>query len=106
MDIDIKLIEFGKILNTRHLGKRVRAKITDKITTLELEKDQETKIRIDFSGIEAITQGFADETFGKLLDGIGWQKFKDRLKIKNCSKNLDTIIKYAISKRKNQKYKY
>lgn len=83
----------GNILNTRFFGSKLKRKIKD-----ELE-NYEGKAILDFSDIKSISQSFADECFGKLVIDLGKEEFKNKIDIRNISKEESKVIKYVILQR-------
>ena len=58
--VTFNFIEFGENLGTRPLGKRVREQLLPL-----LEKDE--RVVLDFTGVNVVSNSFADECIAKLL---------------------------------------
>ncbi len=91
--IEIKVFEFFngfENLSTRENGLLLRKEI-EKL----LEKNQ--YVVLNFEGINLITQSFADEVLGVLIRKNGIDFVRSKIKIKNASDFVKTIIKFVIS---------
>jgi hypothetical protein len=85
-------IKFGDIdtsLGTRALGHEIRQKI---LNNIELED----KIVFDFQGIDIISNSFADECFGKLIEACGLEATKQKTTFANANSDVALVIKKAI----------
>ncbi|RKO65752.1 STAS-like domain-containing protein [Desulfofundulus salinus] len=89
------MIMLGSIsthLTTRALGKRVRELILKRL-------ESSTQVLLDFTGVEMASHSFCDEAFGKLLQELGFVKFKRRVKFSGCSAEVESVIKFALRNR-------
>lgn len=75
----IKLCDFGTTLGTRDLGEKVRRLLLDAL------EHNLSPIEISFEGIFMVSSSFADECFGKLVEGIGKDEFKKCFRIKELN---------------------
>jgi hypothetical protein len=82
----INFSHLGSHLGTRFLGETMRKDI-------ELALKEEEFVIFDFSGVEFISHGFADECFGKLLRSLKIEE----LKKKTTFKDANTMVKRAIA---------
>ena len=58
--VEFKFIEYGTDFGTRDMGKKLREKLLALIKTGE-------KVVLDFTGVNVVTNSFADECIAKLL---------------------------------------
>jgi len=91
-ELILKLSKFGEFLSTRFLGKLVREKMEKVWNGYEI-------IYIDASGVEGMTNSFADECFGKLLQEKGISQFKEKLRFQNLNKFSEKVLIKALSNR-------
>lgn len=91
----IKFKDIDVTLGTRRLGKNIRDLISQKIQT-------EALIVFDFDGVELISNSFADECFGKLIEQFGLEFVKSKTTFKNTNHLVDMVIKKAIVDRMNK----
>ena len=87
--MEIKLLNYGKIISNDELGK----KVVDEIHLLLKESN---KIVIDFLGVKSITFYNAKQIFGELYLKLGSEDFFKRIQLKNISSNLEYIIRLGI----------
>lgn len=57
---------------------------------------------IDFSGVAAITTGFADEFIGKLVKALGFTLYSERVRLKNVDREVGRHINIAVAQRLSQ----
>ncbi len=69
--VTFNFIEFGENLGTRPLGKRVREQLLPL-----LEKDE--RVVLDFTGVNVVSNSFADECIAKLLLTMPLSELKSR----------------------------
>ena len=69
--VTFNFIEFGENLGTRPLGKRVREQLLPL-----LEKDE--RVVLDFTGVNVVSNSFADECIAKLLLTMSLSELKSR----------------------------
>ena len=89
----IILSKFGNTLGTRVLGIEVRQVLN------ELLFNQNDKICLDFNGIKVVTNSFADELIGKKVKELGFDTFKNSIKIVNANENIKSVIVKSIKDR-------
>jgi len=88
MTTNIKIIKFGDIsssLGTRNLA----AKLRDDII---LEIDESDKIVFDFEGVDVVSNSFANEYFGKMINIITAEKFKEKFAFVNVNDFIQRVI--------------
>jgi len=85
-------IVFGEIsssLGTRDLGAKLRRDIIDKMSTSE-------KVFLDFSGVDVVTNSFADECFRKLREIVKDEIFKQKTAFINTNDFVQRVIISAL----------
>jgi len=85
---NIKIIKFGEIsssLGTRDLASKLRDDIV-------FEVDKRDKIVFDFEGVDVITNSFANEYFGKLINIITTEKFKEKFAFTNVNDFIQRVL--------------
>lgn len=84
--------DFGESLGTRKLGSEIRKGVILNISA-------QGKIVFDFRGIDVISNSFADECFGKLIDEIGITLAKQKTTFTNANSKVSFVIRKAMSDR-------
>lgn len=69
--ITFRFIDYGEYLGTRQLGEKVRDRLWPLIQGAE-------KVRLDFEGVEVVSNSFADECIAKLLLYMSLDELKQR----------------------------
>jgi len=93
-----KVIEFGHIgthLGTRFAGASVREKIL-------LDFDEVEKFVFDFSGVETVSNSFADECFAKLIFTKEMSLIKEKTTFKGANPFIKAVIANAFKERLQQ----
>lgn len=85
----IKFGEIGGSLGTRNLGAKIRGTILEKIETNEM-------VYLDFDEVNVVTNSFANECFGKLLDSMSVSDFKTKIAFLNANDFIQKVIISAI----------
>lgn len=62
------------------------------------------KLVFDFNKISSISSSFADEFFGKLIQEMGFNKFKSITTFKNLSPFVSNVIKNSIYHRNQENF--
>lgn len=88
--IKFKNINFS--LGTRKLGESIRNTISQNIIAEEI-------IVFDFADVDLISNSFADECFGKLIEDFGIDYVKSKTTFRNVNPLIDMVIKKAITDR-------
>lgn len=89
------IIQFKNInnsLGTRRLGKEIRNEISQNFNNSDI-------IVFDFDGIELISNSFADECFGKLVEDFGFNYVKSKTTFRNVNPFVNIVVKKAITDR-------
>lgn len=60
------------------------------------------KIEIDLSGVESISESYADEIFGVLVDEFGFEDVLNKIQIMNAKKYVLENIAIVIDRRTNE----
>jgi len=88
----LELIQWGGFLGSRHLGAEIRKMI-------EADLAEGLTVVINCKGVDMISHSFADEFMGKLAANLGRNAFRERVKFKNVSPKIASILRYVISNR-------
>lgn len=91
------IIKFGDIncsLGTRILGSEIRYSVIHNLST-----NADEIIVFDFTDVEVVSNSFADECFGKLLDEFGLEATRRRTTFMNANPFVSHVIKNAINNR-------
>jgi hypothetical protein len=91
----IDIGELGRVLGLRVTGEKIRKEIEEKLKNNEI-------ITINFKGVEVLTNCFADECFGKLVDNFESETLNKLLIFNNIDKFVEKSLKLAIKERKNK----
>lgn len=79
-------------LATRHKAAEIRGQIVDAISSNKF-------VVFDFENVNVITNSFADECFGKLLDSFTLEVIKTNSTFKNVSPFVSKVIASTIRER-------
>ena len=102
---DIEALEYGNVLNyliaehaqgdfgTRETGKILRNEL------INIMKNNETRIRLDFSNVPMVSSSFSDELLGKLIMQIGFIAFNQRFILYGTSNDVVVVLEHAIGMR-------
>lgn len=82
----------GKSLGTRALGETIREE------TILMFKTSE-KVTFDFRDIEIISNSFADECFGKMVEMFGLEYTKSKTTFVNTNEDVSFVIRKSIMDR-------
>jgi hypothetical protein len=85
----IKFGDIGSSLGTRNLGAKIRGSIIQKI-------ESNDKVYLDFNDVNVVTNSFANECFGKLLNTISIEEFKSKVAFLNANDFVQKVIISAI----------
>jgi hypothetical protein len=91
----IKFADIGSSLGTRELGAKVREEILNAITNSQ-------EVTFDMSGVEVVSNSFADECFAKLLLNFELSELKKHTHFKNAEPFVNKVIANAFKGRMNQ----
>jgi hypothetical protein len=92
----LKFNSWGSNLATRAVAEPIRIEIEKKISL-------NIFVTFDFTGVQVISNAFADECFGKLFDRFDVAKVKKNSHFKNTSPFVKIVISSAVSPKINSK---
>ena len=81
--VEFKFSDFGTNFGTRDMGSRIRQQLRPLL-------DGDEKVILDFSGVNVVTNSFADECIAKLL----LEMSLDNLKKHTTFRDLEEVIEY------------
>ena len=84
--------EFGENLGTRPLGKRVREQLLPMI-------EQNDCVVLDFTGVDVVSNSFADECIAKLLSVMSLSELKSRTTFKGLNPIASESVLTALRRR-------
>ena len=90
--VTFHFIEFGENLGTRPLGKRVREQLLPL-----LEKDE--RVVLDFTGVNVVSNSFADECIAKLLLTMPLSELKSRTTFRGLNPIASECVLTALQRR-------
>lgn len=86
---------FGTTLGTRKLGSEIRSQVEHSIKSND-------KAIFDFSDVSLISNSFADECFGKLVEEFGMEVMRSKTSFTNTNSKVSLVVKKAIVDRLNK----
>ena len=92
--VTFRFIDFGVDLGTRQMGQAAHAKL------LPLVQGEE-KVVLDFSGVDVVTNSFADECIAKLLLQMPLEELKRRTTFKGLNPMASKSILGALQRRQS-----
>lgn len=90
-----KFSKYGDSMGTRLLGARIRADLRPLL-------DGEEKVVLDFSGIDTVTNSFADECIAKLLLEVPLETLKSKTTFTGTTPMTERSILSALKRRQMQ----
>lgn len=93
--VEFKFSNYGDSMGTRLLGARIRADLRPLL-------DGEERVVLDFSGIDTVTNSFADECIAKLLLEIPLEELKAKTTFKGVTPLAERSILSALKRRQMQ----
>ena len=93
--IEFKFSNYGDSMGTRLLGAKIRADLRPLL-------DGEEKVVLDFSGIDTVTNSFADECIAKLLLEMPLADLKAKTTFKGLTPMTERSILSALKRRQMQ----
>lgn len=84
--------EFGENLGTRPLGKRVREQLLPLI-------EQNERVVLDFTGVNVVSNSFADESIAKLLLVMPLSELKSRTTFRGLNSIVSDSVLTALRRR-------
>lgn len=85
-------VTIGEHLGTRQKGEQVRSLLLEKIANCD-------KVVLDFTGVQVVSNSFADECFGKLLQSMSLDELKQKTTFVGLSDFARKNIAVAIRRR-------
>lgn len=82
----------GNSLGSRAQGKKIRDQIISNFSNSE-------KVALDFEGVDIISNSFADELLGKMIDEFGLTDVKKHTTFINTNRHIVTVLKKVINDR-------
>lgn len=76
-------------LGTRDLGAKIRTSIVEKV-------EENDKVYLDFEGVDVVTNSFANECFGKLMEILSPPVFKTKIAFLNTNDFVQRAIISAL----------
>lgn len=92
--VEFKFIEYGTDFGTRDMGQKLRQKLLKLINTSE-------KVVLDFTGVNVVSNSFADECIAKLL----LEMPLDELKRHTTFRGLNTLAERSVLIALQRRYK-
>jgi hypothetical protein len=85
-------------VGTRKSGEKTRNEL------INLYKQSNKTITLDFANINIISSSFADELIGKLVIELGFYGFNNIFKLKNMNINVQSIVQRSVAQRMIESY--
>ncbi len=92
--VTFRFIDFGVDLGTRQMGQAAHAKLLPLVLG-------EEKVVLDFSGVDVVTNSFADECIAKLLLQMPLEELKKRTTFKGLNPMASKSILGALQRRQS-----
>ena len=89
--IDLQNRESG--LGTRQSGEKIRNEL------INVYKQSNKSITLDFSNVNIISSSFADELIGKLVTEFGFYGFNNIIKLRNMGPSVQSIVQRSVAQR-------
>jgi len=90
--VDFKFAEFGENFGTREMGARIREQLRPLI-------NGEDRVVLDFTGVNVVTNSFADECIAKLLLEMSLDEFKKHTTFKGLNPVAEKSVLVALQRR-------
>ena len=90
--VEFKFIEYGTDFGTRDMGQKLRQKLLTLINSGE-------KVALDFTGVNVVSNSFADECIAKLLLDIPLSELKRRTTFKGLNPLAERSVLVALQRR-------
>ena len=87
--VEFKFIEYGTDFGTRDMGQKLREKLLPLINGDE-------KVVLDFTGVNVVSNSFADECIAKLLLDIPLDELKRRTTFRGLNPLLRKVVNTAL----------
>ena len=92
-DIVIILRNKESGVGTRKSGEKIRNEL------INIYKQADKNIVLDFIGLNIISSSFADELIGKLVTEFGFYGFNNIFKLKNMNSNVQSVVQRSVAQR-------
>lgn len=93
--VEFKFAEYGTDFGTRDMGAKIREKLLPVINGL----DDGDKLVFDFTGVNVVTNSFADECIAKLLMEMPLDELKRRTTFKGLNPLAEKCVLVALQRR-------
>ena len=90
--VEFRFIEYGTDFGTRDMGQKLREKL------LQLIKNNE-KVVLDFTGVNVVSNSFADECIAKLLLDMSLSNLKQRTTFRGLNPMAERSVLVALQRR-------
>lgn len=90
--VNLNFRDFGPNLGTRQLGEKARRRLLAML-------DAEDRVGLDFDGVNVVSNSFADECFGKLLQNMPLDELKRKTTFLNVNDFSRVNIALALKRR-------
>lgn len=90
--VTFNFIEYGENLGTRPLGKRIREQLLPLI-------EKEERVVLDFTGVNVVSNSFADECIAKLLLSMSLADLKARTTFRGLNPIASESVLTALQRR-------
>ena len=90
--VDFKFIDYGTDFGTRDMGQKLRQRLLDLIATGE-------KVILDFTGVNVVSNAFADECIAKLLLEMPLDELKRHTTFRGLNPLAERSVLVALQRR-------
>ena len=90
--VEFKFIEYGTDFGTRDMGQKLRQKLLDMIATGE-------KVILDFTGVNVVSNAFADECIAKMLLDMPLDELKHHTTFRGLNPLAERSVLVALQRR-------
>ena len=92
--VEFKFIDYGTDFGTRDMGQNLRQKLLDMIATGE-------KVILDFTGVNVVSNAFADECIAKMLLDMPLDELKRHTTFRGLNPLAERSVLVALQRRYN-----
>lgn len=92
--VEFKFIDYGTDFGTRDMGQKLRQKLLDMIATGE-------KVILDFTGVNVVSNAFADECIAKMLLDMPLDELKHHTTFRGLNPLAERSVLVALQRRYN-----
>lgn len=92
--VEFKFIDYGTDFGTRDMGQKLRQKLLDMIATGE-------KVILDFTGVNVVSNAFADECIAKMLLDMPLDELKRHTTFRGLNPLAERSVLVALQRRYN-----